>query len=329
MARPLRIEYPGAIYHVMSRGNGRQKIFHDDGDFQRLLEGLESAVRKFDWLVMTYVWMPNHIHLFLKTPQPNLSAGMQYLLSGYANWFSKRHQRPGHLLQSRFKGELIEDDTYFWNVSRYIHLNPTRGRRPLVTHPRDWPWSSYPAYDQRRKRLDWVAYDLLLAAWQGEMGGRDPAAGYRRFVEASLKDPPVNPFRSAAHGWLLGNDKFVNKIRRKIRDPQNADEVPTAKRLRGLELAGVLEAVARHYKVSVEQLAKARRGDVTRAVAAWLARRYTSATRREISTALGLGHPDSAGNMVRRIQRERVKNARLRKDLAAIEKRLSKTPNRA
>ena len=129
MARPLRIEYPGAIYHVMSRGNGRQKTFRNDGDFQRLLEGLESAVLKFDWLVMNYVWMPNHIHLFLKTPQPNLSAGMQYLLSGYANWFSKRHQRPGHLFQGRYKSFVVEDDSYFWTLSRYIHLNPCRGGR--------------------------------------------------------------------------------------------------------------------------------------------------------------------------------------------------------
>ena len=131
MARPLRVEYPGAIYHVMSRGNGRQRVFRDERDFRRLLEGLESAVRKFDWLVMSYVWMPNHIHLLLQTPQPNLSAGMQYLVSGYANWFSKRHQRPGHLFQGRFRGELIEDDTYFWNVSRSIHLRQTNWLKPV------------------------------------------------------------------------------------------------------------------------------------------------------------------------------------------------------
>ena len=169
-----------------------------------------------------------------------------------------------------------------------------------------------------------MAYDLLLAAWQGEMGGRDPAAAYRRFVEAGLKDPPVNPFRSAAHGWLLGSDQFVNTIRKQIRDPRNADEVPAAKRLRGLELAAVLKVVAEHYHVSADQLGEARRGDRTRATAAWFARRYTSATRREISIALGLSHPDIAGNMVRRIERKRVASARLRKDLAAIEKQLVK-----
>ncbi|MEX2316131.1 MAG: transposase [Pirellulales bacterium] len=328
MARPLRIEFPGAIYHVMSRGNGRQNVFLDDRDRERLLQGLESAVRKFDWLVMSYVWMPNHFHLFLKTPHPNLSAGIQYLVSGYANWFAKRHQRPGHLFQGRFKGGLVEDSSYFWSVSRYVHLNPSRGRRPLATHPRDWPWSSYLGYADRRRRFDWVAYDSVLAAWPGEMGGRDATAAYRRFVEAGLDEPPVNPMSSAAQGWLLGSDEFVRRMSAIARDPKYADEVPQAKGLRRLELACVLAAVAKHYKMPADALVQTVRGDVRKAVAAWLARRYTSVTRREISAVLRLGHPDSAANMVRRIDRMRTQSTSLRRDLAAVEQSLLKTQNR-
>ena len=131
MARPLRIEFAGASYHVMSRGNARQAIFQDDGDRQRLCSRLEASVQRFGWRLMTFVFMPNHLHLLLRTPEPNLARGMQFVLSGYANWYAKRHQRPGHLFQGRYKGELIEDDSYFWTASRYIHLNPVRGRRPL------------------------------------------------------------------------------------------------------------------------------------------------------------------------------------------------------
>ncbi len=131
MARPLRIQFPGAIYHAMSRGNGRQKIFCDEPDYGRFLEGLEATVDKFGFEIFSIVCMPNHTHLFILTPDPNLSQGMQYQLSGYANWFNTRHGRPGHLFQGRFKGELIEDEQYFWNVSRYIHLNPVWGKRPL------------------------------------------------------------------------------------------------------------------------------------------------------------------------------------------------------
>ena len=140
MARPLRIEFPGAIYHVMSRGNARQTVFRDDSDYQRLIKGLETVVGRLGWDLLCFVLMPNHFHLLVRTPRPNLSRGMQHLTSGYANWCSRRHRRPGHTFQGRFKSELIEDESYFWTVSRYIQLNPVRGKRPLADHPRDWPW---------------------------------------------------------------------------------------------------------------------------------------------------------------------------------------------
>ena len=142
MARPLRIEFPGAIYHVMSRGNARRTIFRDEGDYQRLIDGLAVVVFRLGWDLISFVVMPNHFHLLVRTPQPNLSRGMQYLTSGYANWCGRRHRRPGHTFQGRFKSQLVEDESYFWTVSRYIHLNPVRGQRPLAAHPRDWAWSS-------------------------------------------------------------------------------------------------------------------------------------------------------------------------------------------
>ncbi len=112
MARALRIQFPGAIYHAMARGNARQKIFRDERDYGRFLEGLEATFDKFRFEIFSFVCMPNHIHLFFRTPEPNLSRGMQYLLSAYANWFNTRHHRSGHLFQGRFKGELIEDEQY-------------------------------------------------------------------------------------------------------------------------------------------------------------------------------------------------------------------------
>ena len=231
MARPLRIEFAGAIYHVMSRGNARQGIFDDERDYERLRDGLAQTVARYGWELLTFVFMPNHVHLFLRTPQPNLSRGMQYLLSGYANWFSKRHQRPGHLLQGRFKGELVEDESYFWTVSRYIHLNPVRGHRPLVTHPRDWAWSSYPGYASRSQRLEWVAYDVVHSAWQGEMGGSSGEVAYRRFVEQGLVQLPESPLRKAAYGWLLGSQRFVDAMRERMKRPHYEDDVPAARRL--------------------------------------------------------------------------------------------------
>ena len=123
MARPLRIEFPNAIYHVMARGNGRQRIFHADADYQRMTDGLAKTVSRTGWQVFAFVWMPNHIHLFVRTPKPNLSVGMQYLLSGYANWYAKRLQRAGHLFQGRFKAELVEDESYFWRAASHNILD--------------------------------------------------------------------------------------------------------------------------------------------------------------------------------------------------------------
>jgi REP element-mobilizing transposase RayT len=143
MTKPLRIEYPGAIHHVMSRGNLRRSVFEEEPDYQRLLQGPEQTVGRFGWDLLSCVLMPNHFHLFLRTPQPSLSRGMQYLASGYADWHAKRQRRPSCLTQDRFKAALVENERCFWTVSRYIHLNPVWGKQPLATHPADWPWSSY------------------------------------------------------------------------------------------------------------------------------------------------------------------------------------------
>jgi len=201
MARPLRIEYPGAIYHVMSRGSQRRSVFEDEQDYQRLLQGLERTVGRYGWDLLSFTLVPNHFQLFLRTPQPNLSRGMQYLVSSYANWYGRRHRRPGQVTQGRFKARLIENESYFWTVSRHVHLNPVRGKRPLVAHPADWPWSSYPGYARKRDRVRWVAYEEIYSEWQGEMGGNQPEAAYRRFVEKGLATMPEDPSREAVSCW--------------------------------------------------------------------------------------------------------------------------------
>ena len=323
MARPLRIEYPGAIYHAMSRGNARQAIFRDDIDRQKLLEYLEDSVVRCGWELFSFVFMPNHFHLFLRTPRPNLGKGMQRLLSSYANSFARRHRRPGHLFQGRYKGELIEDESYFWTVSRYIHLNPIRGKRPLVGHPREFAWSSYPGYADKRKRLSWVAYDIVLSAWQGGMGGSDPAAAYRRFVQQGVELPPESPFQQAAHGWLLGSQAFVDKIRREMKPPRFADEIPRVRALEGVDFRIVFAAVSDFYQVDQAIFAQRGDGHIARAAAAWLSRRLTTATLRDLSGPLGLSRPESVSNLTRRMERQLGRDPKTTQDLAKIESRLA------
>ena len=328
MARPLRIEYPNAIYHVMARGNGRQAIFHADDDYGRMNDGLAKTVSRTDWRVLAFVWMPNHIHLFVQTPKPNLSKGMQYLLSGYANWYAKRHQRTGHLFQGRFKAELVEDESYFWTLSRYIHLNPLRGKRPLVSHPRDWNWSSYGGFCEKRKRQDWVAYDEVLSGWKGEMGGSQPDRAYRRFVESGIDQPPKNPLDEALDGWLLGSEAFLARVRSILKEPQQIDQVPNVRVLRSLSAAHVIETTAKYFGTTAESYQARRSNAEGRDLAAWLAHRKTTATLRDLASYFGLSHPDSVSNLIRRAERELRKLTTVSKDAKAIEGLLAKTANR-
>ena len=148
MPRPPRIQFAGANYHIVTRGDGRRKLFHDTGHYQRFTKGLEDEVQRSGWIVLAYCWMPNHIHALIQTPEPNLARGMQHWLSGYANWYAKRNRRAGHLYQGRYKAFLVEDAGYYWTLSRYIHLNPCNLSKPLASDPESWPHSSFPGSGQ-------------------------------------------------------------------------------------------------------------------------------------------------------------------------------------
>jgi REP element-mobilizing transposase RayT len=229
----------------MARGNGRQDIVRDDDDRDRLQQELGRAAVRCGWEVYAFVILSNHLHVVLKTPQPNLARGMQTFLSSYANAWARRHRFCGHVFQGRYRTELVEDETYLWTVTRYVHLNPVRAR--LVDHPAGWRWSSYPGYAHRGRRLEWVAYDELLASWEGEFGGSDAAGTYRRYVTAGLAEPPESPWRDAYQGWVLGSGAFVDRVRALVRGQSRREPRREARLLEGLPLEWVCEVVCREY----------------------------------------------------------------------------------
>ena len=254
MGRRLRIQYADAIYHVMARGNASQDIVGDDADRQRLIDGLEKAVQRSGWVLYAFVLMTNHLHLVLKTPRANLAKGMQRLLSSYANWWARRHQFGGHLFQGRYRMELVEDETYLWDLTRYVHLNPVRAG--MVSRPELWPWSSYPGYAYRSRRFDWVAHEQLLAAWAGEFGRTNAEASYRRFVAAGVRNPPQAPWTQARHSWILGSERFVDRLRILIQGRARRDLRREERALLGVELERVVQTVCRHYGVDRSELAR-------------------------------------------------------------------------
>jgi len=319
MARPLRIEFAGAIYHVVSRGNERRPIVRDDRDRRRRIDWLQRTVETYGWRLHAFVLMDNHDHLFVETSEPNLSAGMHYYNGSYTGYFNRRHRRAGHLFQGRFKAQLVDDEGYFLEVSRYIHLNPVRAR--AVDRPAQWPWGSCPGYVRATRTVEWIAYDRVL----GEFGA--PASGarrrYARFLRAGLDDPPHSPFDGALDGLLVGSSDFVDRMRRLIESlPRDAD-VPQLEHLRARPpLEAIAAAVAAEFGCDVADWTPGRRcDDAGRAVAAWLARRRFGYTATSIAAALGYRDHSSVGRAVRRIDQG---TPRLQQTVRRIQKQLQR-----
>jgi len=319
MARRLRIQYSDAIYHVMARGNGRQDVVAGDSDRERLLTCLERAVKRSGWIAYAFVFLTNHLHLVLKTPRPNLARGMQLFLSSYANGWARLHRQSGHLFQGRYRTELVEDETYLWVLTRYVHLNPVRAG--LVAQPDAWRWSSCPGYFSRRARLDWIAYEELLAAWTGEFGRTDAGASYRRFLQAGVNCPPAAPWAEARHGWVLGSERFLERVRERLREqpPSHRDLRREERLLHGLDLGRVIEAVCRLYGVDAGELAARGSRSPARAALAYLAKQHTECTRAEIVPILGLSRPESVPNLSARFAALLRSDKGARQDLKTLE----------
>ncbi|THJ12980.1 MAG: addiction module toxin RelE [Nitrospira sp. CG24C] len=203
MARPLRIEYPGAVYHVTSRGNARLDIATDDRDRAAFLTVLSHVIDRYGWLCHAYCLMDNHYHLLLETPQPNLSLGMRQLNGRYTQAFNRRHRRVGHLFQGRFTAILVEKEAHLLELCRYVVLNPVRAR--MVPHPRRWTWSSYRGTAGEIAGPVWLTTDWLL----GQFGARqrDAQRRYREFVAEGREGP--RPWEQLQGQIYLGSEEFI------------------------------------------------------------------------------------------------------------------------
>jgi REP element-mobilizing transposase RayT len=212
MPRALRIEYPGAIYHVMNRGDRREPILRDDLDHKKFLTTLAEACTKTAWQVHAYCLMGNHFHLVIETPNPNLVAGMKWFLGTYTARFNRRHKLFGHLFSGRYKSLIVDGsgDGYLQTVCEYVHLNPVRAKllRPEQKLA-DFAWSSWPAYLQPpEQRPRWLRVDRLL----GELGiPKDTPAGrteLERYLETRRAQEEGDEFKALRRGWCLGSETF-------------------------------------------------------------------------------------------------------------------------
>jgi len=277
MARPLRIEIEDGLYHVTVRGWERRSIVHRDRDRQDWIRLLDRVATRCGWRLFAWVLMTNHFHLFLRTPEPNLSSGMHDLNAGYASLFNRRHRRVGSLYQGRFRAILVENESHSWELSRYVHLNPVRAK--MVEHPKDYLWSSYPAYATARAAQAapaWLDWQTVLGEHAKDM--RKARLAYRRFLEAGLRRPPQSPLTSAVGGVFLGTSDWIDQLRASLAKEPVDHNVPARAQLRQrLTSEQVIHVVKQHFKVTEDVLRQPRRHrNEPRIAAIYLLRRLSN-----------------------------------------------------
>jgi putative transposase len=316
MARKLRVQYPGAIYHVMNRGDRRESIFRDDADRRRFLETLAEACAKTGWQVHAGCLMGNHFHLVVETPGANLVAGMKWFLGTYTARFNRRHRLSGHLFSGRYKALLVDGsgDGYLRTVCDYVHLNPVRAKLLKTEQPlRAYAWSTYGQYLQPAgKRPAWLRVDRLL----GEMGiPLDSRAGRRQFEmmteERRRKDTP-GQWKAVRRGWCLGDEEFRQELLAQMESKlgrhhggAERQESDTGRAQRVL----AEEMKRRGWKQ--EDLTKRRKGDAEKVKLAARLRRETTMTLDWIAQELNMGATGYAAQCLREAGR-RTQHANLR-----------------
>jgi REP element-mobilizing transposase RayT len=224
MSRPLRIQYPGAVYHVTSRGNEKKPVFKDDQDREKFLNTLQHVNKRYNWICHAYCLMTNHFHILIETPDGNLSLGMRQLNGVYTQLFNKWHGRTGHLFQGRYKAILIQKDSHLLEVCRYVVLNPVRAR--MVEKPEQWKWSSYLATDGKTKPHPCLTTDWVLGQFSGKRGKAEQE--YRQFVQWGIGKSSIwTEVRGQA---ILGEDDFVDTFAEHLKKQMTIPEIPRSQR---------------------------------------------------------------------------------------------------
>jgi len=310
VSRPLRIEYPGAFYHVTARGNERKDIFRDERDRERFLDYLETAVVRYKAVTHAYCLMNNHYHLLLSTPASNLSQIVRHINGAYTVYFNKRHHRFGHLFQGRYRAILVDADEYAGELSRYIHLNPVRAG--LVDRPEEYLWSSYRNYIGKKKAARWQTTDWLLRYFG--KGLADAQRGYRAFVEAKIGAAEENPLKEAIASTILGRPDFIDYIREKYLGGRKRNrDVPAVAALTWVALEKIEERVRLEFQDKPAQAKKA---------SIYLSHRFSGLSLKEIGRQFGIKE-SAVSQASSRFESDILENARLRKKVEKVREALN------
>lgn len=329
MARLVRVEYEGAIYHVMIRGNNRRKLFYDDKDRRRFLLRLEEMAEEFRVRVYAFCLMTNHVHLVAETPNANLGRFMQQLQTAYTIYFNLRHGESGHVTQGRYKAKPVEGDEYLLGLARYVHLNPVYvspvdklDLADRIRQLRQYRWSSYRRYLGQRE-WSFVEEGPLLAM----MGGRSKArrqAEFRRYVESAIAEPDKDIIEAMTWTPLgIGGEEFRDRIlglyERLTQQRKKPEDVSLRREGRWLKAEEIVGICCRHLGVGPSAIRERRRKNWVRAVTAWELARHGGMTQREIAAMFGVATGKAVGIQLEKVRRGIQDDRKLAKLIRTIE----------
>lgn len=293
MARPYRLQAEDCFYHIMSRGDDKKKIFINEQDFIKFLDYLLSAKIKFKFYIYGYCLMPNHYHLLLETTQANISKIMQYINSSYTTYYNIKRKRCGHVFQGRFKSVVVDRDSYFLELTRYIHLNPVRAK--IIEDPAKYYWSSYLGYLGNR--------DGLLNKDQIKLHLNMSISRYKRFVLAGVKNPK-DPFKDIYGGFILGSTKFIKEKLKTLKHQIEGDDISYKKSINFVASKdNIIKVVTDKYHKTVNQIGSNKQRPMKeKKILLYLLRKYTGLTNKEIGIELGM-KPMAVSKSVSRMEK--------------------------
>jgi len=261
MARPLRIQYPGAVYHVTCRGNEQKAIFRDDLDRRRFLEYLTHSLTVYTVKLHSYILMTNHFHLLVETPLGNLAEFMRHFNITYTGYYNRRRNRSGHLYQGRYKSILVDKDAYLAVLSRYIHVNPVRVKtmekaslEEKIRYLTTYPWSSLPGYLMRRKKEGFIDYTLVLAQYGGDTDRARQV--YRKTLYAELATG-IEIKDKVCGQSILGSEGFIEWVMERFLRGEKDRERPSLREIHTYQAKDViLRAVEQETGKGIETIIK-------------------------------------------------------------------------
>lgn len=325
MSRPLRIEYPGAWYHVMNRGRWSETIFFSDADRREFIRVLRETIELWNLQVSAYCLMSNHYHLLVQTPDGNLARAMRHLNGVYTQRFNRNNKKEGQLFRGRYKAVLVEDDSHLLEVLRYIHRNPLEAG--IVKTLGDYRWISHKGYITSAKSWAWLQKEELLAMLSPVKSRQKTA--YLDFV-AQAEPEQIEKFYSLKNlPSILGSVAFTDRIREMFSDLMAKPEIPEVKVL-APDAEKVIAAVCEHYRITENKLLASRRGNENqpRDVGIYLVRRLCRMTLPRVGEVFGIENYSSVSSAVQRVNRRLADNERLPKQLDAITKKATKGQKR-